>query len=115
MELRLLVIRTSDIKKLSDFYSQLGFLFDYHKHGNSPYHYSATIGKTVLEIYPLTKTQNEPDRNLRLGFMIENFDLIIQNLKDIPNVFVSEPAERDFGFMAVIEDPDGRRIELYKN
>jgi predicted enzyme related to lactoylglutathione lyase len=115
MELRLLVIRTSDSKKLSDFYSQLGFLFDYHKHGNSPYHYSATIGKTVLEIYPLTKTQNEADKNLRLGFMIEKFDLIVQNLKNIPTVFVSEPTETDFGFMAIIEDPDGRKIELYKN
>jgi lactoylglutathione lyase len=50
MEIRLIVIRTNDAKKLSGFYSLFGLSFDYHKHGNSPYHYSTTIGQTVLEI-----------------------------------------------------------------
>jgi lactoylglutathione lyase len=53
INLRLIVIRTSDIQILSNFYSIIGLEFDYHKHGNSPYHYSTTIEKTVLEIYPL--------------------------------------------------------------
>ncbi len=67
MEIRLLVLRTKDTKKLTDFYSLFGLSFDYHKHGNSPFHYSASIGQTVLEIYPLTKSQTEADKNLRLG------------------------------------------------
>ena len=68
MTLKLIVVRTDDIKKLSDFYSNFGFSFDYHKHGNSPYHYSTKIGETVLEIYPVTKDQKMPDKSLRLGF-----------------------------------------------
>ena len=70
MDIRLLVVRTSDTKKLADFYSLLGLVFDYHQHGNSPFHYSATIGQTVLEIYPLTKSQNKADKNLRLGLVL---------------------------------------------
>ncbi len=57
MELKLIVIRTSDPERLASFYSLLGLVFDYHKHGNSPFHYGATIGQTVLEIYPLAKTR----------------------------------------------------------
>lgn len=114
MELKLIVIRTDNPQRLSDFYSLLGLVFDYHKHGNSPYHYGTTIGETVVEIYPLTKSQNTPDKSLRLGFTIDHFDEVIEKLKSLNTVFSSEPSQTDFGFIAVIEDPDGRKIELYK-
>lgn len=114
MDIRLLVLRTSDTKKLADFYSLFGLTFDYHKHGNSPYHYSASIGQTVLEIYPLTKSQSEADKNLRLGFGIDNFDKIVLILKELQVPFSLEPTQTDLGFMTVISDPDERKIELYK-
>jgi lactoylglutathione lyase len=115
MEIRLLVLRTSDTKKLADFYCLFGLTFDYHKHGNSPFHYSASIGQTALEIYPLTKSQKEVDKNLRLGFGIDNFDQTILMLKELKVLFLLEPTQTDFGFMAIISDPDERKIELYKN
>jgi predicted enzyme related to lactoylglutathione lyase len=114
MDIRLLVLRTTDTKKLAEFYSLFGLTFDYHKHGNSPLHYSASIGKTVLEIYPLTKSQTEADKNLRLGFGINNFDQAITTLKELQVPFSLEPTQTEFGFMAIISDPDERKIELYK-
>lgn len=115
MDIRLLVLRTGNIKRLADFYSLFGLTFDYHKHDNSPLHYSATIGKTVLEIYPLTKSQTEPDKHLRLGFGIDNFEETVQKLKESGIAFSLEPTQTDYGFMAIISDPDDRKIELYKN
>lgn len=115
MDLKLLVFRTGDMKKLAEFYSALGLTLDYHKHGNSPYHYSATIGQTVLEIYPLAKGQVEPDKTLRLGFGIDNFDEIVASLKNMEVPFSTEPSSTAFGFMAGVSDPDGRKVELYKN
>ena len=115
MNIRLLVIRTGDPKRLSEFYSRLGLDFDYHSHGNSPMHYSTTIDKTVLEIYPLTKSQSEPDKNLRIGLGIERFDESILLLKNAGVAFSLEPTVTDFGFMAIISDPDGRKVELYRN
>ena len=114
MDLKLIVIRTDEMKRLADFYSLLGLTFEYHKHNNSPLHYSATIGQTVLEIYPLTKGQSEVDKNLRLGFSIDNFDSVILKLKEIGTIFSLEPSQTDLGFITIIEDPDGRKIELYK-
>lgn len=113
MEIRLLVIRTNEQKRLADFYSLLGLKFDYHKHGNSPMHYSAKIGSLVLEIYPLTKSQIDLDKNLRLGFAVDNFDETLTFLKN-NNITFSEPTLTDFGFVTIISDPDGRKIELYK-
>jgi lactoylglutathione lyase len=114
MEIKLLVIRTSDIARLANFYALLGLTFEYHKHGKSPYHYSAGIGNTILEIYPLAKNQTESDKELRLGFAIENFDHTIQLLKEKQTIFLSEPMQTEYGFMAIIKDPDERKIELYK-
>ena len=114
MEIRLLVLRTDDMKRLVDVYSLLGFSFVYHKHGDSPYHYSTTIDKTVLEIYPLTKSQIAADKSLRLGFGIDNFEQTISALKEMKIPFSMEPTQTDFGFMAIVADPDGRKIELYK-
>ncbi|WP_456311645.1 VOC family protein [Pseudomonas shirazensis] len=113
MHIRLLVLRTGSPEKLVDFYGLFGLKFEYHKHGNSPFHYAASIGATTLEIYPLAKEQSEPDVNLRLGFEVASFKETIQKLKDNNVHFFSEPAITDFGFMAIIADPDGRKIELY--
>lgn len=115
MDIRLIVIRTANPAALAAFYSLFGVTFDYHQHGNSPFHYGGNIGPTLLEIYPLTKNQTESDKYLRLGFGINNFDDTIVRLKAEQVTFDSEPAKTEFGFMAVIVDPDGRKIELYKN
>ncbi|MFD1605533.1 VOC family protein [Flavobacterium artemisiae] len=112
---RLLVLRTDDQKRLADFYSQFGLTFDYHQHGNSPFHYTAEIDQMVLEIYPLEKNQTKPDTSLRLGFSIDHFDDVVNNLKENEVPFQMQPKQTDFGFMAIIIDPDGRKVELYKN
>ncbi len=114
MELRLLALRTSDTKRLADFYGVLGMKFEYHKHGNGPYHFSASIGETVFEIYPLLKNQLETDKGLRLGIAIDDFERRISTLKNLHVPFLTEPTQTDFGFMAIISDPDERKIELYK-
>ena len=62
----------------------------------------------------MTKNQQEADKNLRLGFGIDNFDQIILNLKEAHVLFSLEPTQTDFGLMAIISDPDDRKIELYK-
>jgi predicted enzyme related to lactoylglutathione lyase len=114
MEIRLLVIRTSEIAQLADFYTLLGLTFEYHKHGKSPYHYSAPVGNTILEIYPLAKGQTEADKELRVGIALDDFENTMTTLNDKGVEFVSEPMQTDYGFMAIVKDPDGRRIELYK-
>lgn len=114
MELRLLVLRSNIPEKTASFYSLLGFSFEYHQHGNGPFHYSAKMEKAILEIYPLTKSQTEADKNIRLGFAIEHFESTIDTLKKHNVTFTLEPTDTEFGFMAIIIDPDQRKVELYK-
>ncbi len=111
MQLKLIVIRTGDMPKLIEFYSILGLVFEYHKHGNSQYHYSAKAGETVIEIYPLAKGQPSADKNLRLGFTIDNFDVVAVRLN---GTIISLPVETEWGYMAILQDPDGCKVEIYK-
>ena len=82
MKLNLLVIRTTNMKKLAHFYKLLGLEFDYHKHEQGVFHYTTKIGDTTFEIYPLLKNQTETDISTRLGFEIENFEEKIALLGD---------------------------------
>lgn len=114
MRLKLLVIRSSNPAQLAEFYTQLGCTFEQHRHGKGPLHYSCTIAQTVLEIYPLAKGQAAADPNLRLGFAIEDFDAVLEKLLEQGARLIQAPYESEFGWLAVVEDLEGRKVELYK-
>ena len=115
MQLKLLVIRSANPARLAQFYTQLGCTFEQHRHGTGPLHYSCTIDKTVLEIYPLAKGQVAADPNLRLGFEIEQFELVLEKLTEQGGKIIQAPYESEFGWMGVVEDPERRKVELYKS
>ena len=112
MRINLIVIRTDNPEKLSEFYEQLGIEFEYHQHGKGTWHYSAKIGEIIFEIYPLMKNQEVSEKSLRLGFTIENLDQMIHDLKERNVEIVKEPKESEWGYFAIIKDLDGRKIEL---
>ncbi len=112
MQINLLVIRTSNPKALSLFYERLGMVFQYHQHGNGPMHYSAEFGGLVFEIYPLLKSQETADHSLRLGFDVDSLDELILKLKEVKVEIIQQPIQTDWGYVAIIKDPDNRKIEL---
>lgn len=112
MKVNLIVIRTKDIELLANFYQKLGIQFQYHRHGKGPFHYSAELGDTVFEIYPLLKNQTQADHSLRLGFEVAHLDQLITTLKKDKIEILKTPTLSEFGCFAVIKDLDGRKIEL---
>lgn len=114
MNIRLIVIRSADPDKLVRFYRLLGFVFEEHRHDKGPLHYAASIGDCVLEIYPLAKNQPSPDPDLRIGFTLDHFEESIVQLQKEQTFFVQKPMDTEFGYLAVVTDPEGRKIELYR-
>ena len=108
----LVVIKTDKIQQQFEFYSALGLQFDYHKHGNGPNHYASIGNKPVIEIYPLPKGVLQPDNTTRLGFTVEDLGKLVQNLRNKGIKIVSEPSNTEWGYSAVVQDLDGRKIEL---
>lgn len=108
MKLNLLVIRSAIPADLAAWYTRFGLVFEQHRHGKGPLHYSADVDGVTLEIYPLKRSQTEADASLRLGFTVENLDEAIAGLPDV----VQAPERSAWGYRAVVADPEGRRVEL---
>jgi len=108
MKLNLLVIRSAIPAQLAEWYTAFDLTFEHHRHGKGPMHYGANLNGVTLEIYPLKRSQTEVDLSLRLGFEVEKLDDVVANL---PNI-VSGPKQSEWGYRAVVTDPEGRRVEL---
>lgn len=112
MKLNLLVLRTFDPEILKRQYELLGMCFEYHKHGNGPYHFACELNGFTLEIYPLTKSMTKADANIRLGFDTPNLQQTLNSLKASNWIIKSDIKDTEWGLTAVIQDIDGRKIEL---
>ncbi len=106
----LLVIKTNQLETTRQFYQSIGIQFQKHQHGAGPLHYAAEIGPFVFEIYPLSTRQAHLDSSTRLGFEVPQLDKLIAKLpKDIVLKF---PYQTEWGYQAIVQDPDSRKVEL---
>ena len=112
LKLQLLVLKTADPQALKAQYELLDIRFVQHRHGNGPMHFSAQVDGLVLEIYPLPKSATAADHTTRLGFQVEDLDQTLEKLEGSNWRVVNGAAIGEFGYRAVIQDLDGRKVEL---
>lgn len=113
--LNLIVIRAADLEKSLAFYRALGLEFQQEQHGAGPIHYASIMREIVIEIFP-GKPGSAPDRRqagaTMLGFQVENLEAIIEVLKNSEAAILTPPQDSQWGRRAVVQDPDGRAVEL---
>jgi lactoylglutathione lyase len=111
-KLQLIVIKTLDPEKLSTEYEILGITFEKHKHGNGALHYAADLHGLIFEIYPLPKDLLVADNTTRLGFTVKSLDNLMNKLRLSNWKIASDAKHTEFGYTAVVQDSDGRKVEL---
>ena len=110
--LSLVLIRSTDPEKLAAFYAHLGMSFAKHRHGSGPEHFSAELGSGgVFEIYP-RKAEDKATSATRIGFCVDSVTDACSSSILNGGRLVSEPKIGAWGMRAVIDDPEGHRIEL---
>ncbi|MGN7939504.1 VOC family protein [Virgibacillus sp. 6R] len=110
ININLIVIRTLNFEQTVSFYQDLGLIFNKERHGNGPEHYACEFGSFVFEIYPSQSRQI--DATTRIGFDVDNIERIIEKLRLRKAQVVTEPNVSIWGKRDVLEDPDGRKVEL---
>ena len=114
-KLNLLVLYTADLQISLAFYKALGLQFVEEQHGSGPIHYACEQDGFVIEIYP-GKAGNPVDRKqagaVMLGFHVADLNSTLETLKALGTVIVTEPKQSDWGLRAVVQDPDGRSVDL---
>lgn len=91
------------------FYKALGVEVREAKHGGVA-SYSCALAGVHFALRPLE--QGKPAGGAQLAFMVSNLDGALQALANTAGVVVEKPTPKPWGITAVVEDPDGRRIEL---
>jgi len=109
--LNLVVIRSADMERSLQFYKLLGLDFTQHRHGNGPEHYACELGIVVFEIYPRTD-QAQDTASTRIGFQVNSLDSLVAKLQESGVTLISPPKDSPWGRRAVVNDPDGHRVEL---
>lgn len=70
---------------------------------------------SVFEIYPL-QVIDDPEQSTsgcRVGFTVSSVNATLAELaKGYPRCVVSSPKASKWGYRAVIQDPDGHKVEL---
>ena len=112
VRLNLVVLYSPDIERLRAFYTLLGLEFDREQHGRGPEHFSADVDGLTLEIYPQQAADVADVSAVRLGFDVPYLDAMLEALLGGGGQLVTPPAETQQGMVAVIRDPDGRKLEL---
>ncbi|HEX2619522.1 MAG TPA: VOC family protein [Phototrophicaceae bacterium] len=111
----LLVLRTADLEASLTFYRTLGLELVEEQHGTGPVHYACVLDGLVLEIYP-GKPGAAPDRKQAgatvIGFQIDDLDAMVVMLQSQSVIILTAPQISAWGKRAVVQDPDGRAIEL---
>ena len=109
-QLSLVVVYARDLEAAHDFYASLGVSLQAEQHGSGPRHYAATLGGTVFEIYP--QLSGEHPGAVRIGFQVASVDGLVQQLRQRQVAVLTEPRDSPWGRRAVVQDPDGNRVEL---
>jgi predicted enzyme related to lactoylglutathione lyase len=115
LTLGLLVLRSSQMEASLAFYHAIGLSFVEEKHGSGPIHYSCRVGASVIEIYPgsAREPQNHQESGATLlGFNVSSLDTVLDTLKQIGAPVLTDPKMSAWGRRAVVQDPDGRAVEL---
>jgi lactoylglutathione lyase len=111
VSLNLLVLRSPNVERARVFYAALGLQFESHRHAAGPEHLSALLhGGGVLEIYPAPN--GVQSQGIRLGFRVESVDRAVEALVRGGGSIASAAQESEWGRRAVVEDPDGNKVEL---
>jgi lactoylglutathione lyase len=108
--LSLLVLRAANPAHLARFYNAFGLKFRIEQHGDGPIHHTCDLDGAVLEIYPaLSPAQSTA--GARLGFRVRSVEESVRACSESGRI-ISSPKESPWGYRAVVEDPEGHRIEL---
>lgn len=112
--IRLLVLKTQNLADVCRFYQSLGLAFSEEQHGSGPVHFAARLGDAIFEIYPLAAGQ-VTDTTTRLGFSVADLDEAVSNAGNNGGRVVKQPFDSAWGSIAIVTDPDGRTVELYRS
>ncbi len=115
-EIASLVLFAADADKTAEFYRAIGLEFEHEDHGEGPVHFATELGGVHFAIYPTEVSGRAPARRAVgssfPGFYVAALDEVTESLRQVGARVVTEHEQMPWGCRVVVEDPDGRAIEI---
>lgn len=111
-----LVLFSADFERTAAFYRAIGVELDREVHDDDPDHYAAEVGPIHFAVYPAESSGRAPARrgggSSFPGLFVESLDSVSAALAETPAPVLSSHAQMPWGCRIVVEDPDGRPVEI---
>jgi lactoylglutathione lyase len=115
-EIASLVLFAADVDKTADFYRAIGLELEHEDHGEGPVHCATELGGVHFAIYPTEVSGRAPARRAAgssfPGFCVGALDDVTASLRRTGATVLTEHEQMPWGWQVVVEDPDGRAIEV---
>lgn len=115
-EMASLVLYATDLQATAAFYRALGIDLEQEVHDEGPVHFAVELGRVHFAIYAADAVGRAPDRrgggSSFPGFYVDSLDRAARALADVGTRTLTEHEDMPWGCRIVIEDPDGRAVEV---
>ena len=114
-----LILFSGTYEKSVTFYRALGLPLDGEEHGDGQVHLACDIGGVHVAVFDAKSAPARPSSEFRspgssyFGFTVKNVAEVLERLRALEAPVRQEPEMFPWGMRALVEDPDGRVIELF--
>lgn len=106
-----LVLTCKDLEASVRLYRAIGVELKEARHAG-PLHYTASLSGVHLALVAHDGVERGPQSATQLALSVSDLEGALNAARALGASVVQAPAARPFGVSAVVEDPDGRRLEL---
>ncbi|MBV8344982.1 MAG: VOC family protein [Candidatus Eremiobacteraeota bacterium] len=112
-----LVLFCADIAAVADFYRALGVPLETEEHEGGPQHYACELDGCHFALYEGSDGQAPAFRTRGYtfpGFVVTSLDESLAAVRGLGSLVLQEPELYPWGRRCILQDPDGRMIEIYE-
>lgn len=106
-----LTLTCKDLEASVRLYRAVGVDLKEARHGG-PLHYAASLGGVHLALVGPDGVERGAQSGTRVALLVNDLESALDAARALGAPVLQAPAARPFGVTAVVEDPDGRRLEL---
>jgi predicted enzyme related to lactoylglutathione lyase len=115
-EIASLVLYAAEPERTATFYRAAGIALVDEDHGGGPVHAAAELGGVHVAVYPAESPDRAPAQRRGgssfHGFYVDSLDVTGAELGRLGAPVLSGHEEMPWGCRIVVEDPDGRAVEV---
>ena len=115
-----LVLYSARVEACAAFYRALGLPLEPERHGDGPLHFAASVGGAHVAVFEATVDRpacpaapKGADTCSFAGFTVSSVEACVAAARALGAPVLEEPVRRSWGVRAILEDPDGRPVEVF--